>query len=46
MLAQDYGSQLEILPIADEYSVGIESMRYSHLVRDPNKHTFLSVKLQ
>ena len=45
MLAQDYGSQLEILPIADEYSVGIESMRYSHLVRDPNKHTFFERKI-
>ena len=40
MLAQDYGSQLEVLPISDEYSVGIESMRYSHLVIDQNQHTF------
>ena len=46
MLAQDYGSQLEVLPISDEYSVGIESMRYIHLVIGPNNHTFLSVKFQ
>ena len=28
IIARDYGSKLDILPIPDDYSVGIDEMRY------------------